>query len=343
MKNSILFTAFCLFQVILIQAQHKGNFNHLESGTISRQNIATSGNATIYNPTERQHYQKTLTPSSTLTIDVKALQNVTAASYTAVFNLSQIGSTADSTNLLMDNRINSVKNILKLKGVLEKDISIDVISFVPKFELEVVKKIFSKTYNEVPIGFELQKNLLIKFQDTKTFETILKACASNEIYNLVKVDYFIEDVNYVYKNLQKKLLILINEKKAYYEALGFNIENYTPTVADDSYCYFPKNFYRSYQAFNSISFEAIKKRNGINKVAKQTSYYYQPLTYETFDIVINPSILEPVVQVGMNIKLQLTLKPIEKKATPKIKTETKYKYYLVSPDGNVNYKELPTQ
>jgi len=340
MKNS-LFIGFLLLTIIL-KAQHKGNFNHLESGSISRQNISTSGNAQIYNPIERQHYQKSLSPSAILTIDVKALQNVTAASYTAVFNLSQIGSTADSTNLLMDNRINAVKEILLLKGILEDDIAVDVISFVPKFEVEVIKKIFSKTYNEVPMGFELQKNLHIRFKDTKTFETILKACASNEIYNLVKVDYFIEDVNKTYTNLQAKLLVLINEKKAYYKALGFDMESYTPTVADDSYCYFPKDFYRSYQAFNSVSFEAIKKSKGINKVEKQTSYYYQPLTYETFDIVINPTILEPVVQIGMNIKLQLTPKPKEQKLKPIIKTETKYKYYLVSPDGNVNYKELPT-
>ena len=32
-----------------------------------------------------------------------------------------------------------------------------------------------------------------------------------------------------------------------------------------------------------------------------------------YDVVINPSILEPVVQIGMNIKLQFTPKPKEKK------------------------------
>ena len=341
MKNNLILLVLILTNITLY-AQHKGNFNHLESGTISRQNISHTGNAPIYNPIKRQNYFGQLNPSNILTIDVKALQNVTAANYTAVFNLSQIGPTADSTNLLMDKRIKAVKAELTKLGIKPNQFAVDVISFVPKFELEVVKKLFSKTYNEVPIGFELQKNVMITFTKTQDFESILKICASHEIYNLEKGDYFIADVNSVYKNLQAKLVALINERKTYYEALGFNISTYTPSVADESFCYFPKDFYRSYQAFNSVSYEAISKRKGVTTAEKQTSYYYQAITYEDFDIVVNPSILEPVVQVGMNIKLQLTPKPIEQKQEPITKIETKYKYYLVSPNGNVSYKELPS-
>ena len=71
------------------------------------------------------------------------------------------------------------------------------------------------------------------------------------------------------------------------------------------------------------------------------SYYYQPLTYENYDIVINPSILEPVTQIGMNIKIQLTPKPKEEVKTV-TKTETTHKYYVVSPNGTIDVKELKT-
>ena len=40
-------------------------------------------------------------------------------------------------------------------------------------------------------------------------------------------------------------------------------------MADQKYCYFPKDFYQSYQAFNSISFEAINQSKGITSVKKQ--------------------------------------------------------------------------
>ncbi|WP_299366824.1 SIMPL domain-containing protein [Winogradskyella sp.] len=326
----------------LITAQHKGNYNQI-TREISRQNILSSGNATIYNPAVQQHINKVLQPSNVLTIDVKALQNVSASTYTAMFNLSQIGPTAEATNTLMKERIDNIKKRLVLLGITEKDIAIDVISFIPVYEVEVTKKLFSKTYTEVPKGFELQQNIHIQFTKTNQFESILEACAKSEVYNLVKVDYYIENIQEVYKNLQDELLKLIEDKKAYYSVLGFDLSEYDVKIADDKYCYFPKDFYQSYQAYNSVSFEALKKDKGVTSAKKQTSYYYQPLTYERYDIVIDPSILEPVVQIGMNIKLVFTPKPKEQKPQPITKTEVDHKYYVISPNGTIDVKELNTK
>lgn len=339
-KQIFLVTVFQLF-ILTSFSQHLGNFNN-EDYKLSRQNIAMSGNANIYNPTVQQQINKILNPSSVLTIDVKALQNVKAVTYTAVFNLSQIGTTAEETNMLINNRIEGVRQKLKTQGILDKDIIIDVISFVPNYEIEVQKKMFSKTYTEVPSGFELQQNIHIQFKNTNQFEGILTACAENEIYNLVKVDYYIENIAQVYKNLQAELLKLIDEKKAYYKLLGFNLEDYDVYVADDKYCYFPKDFYRSYQAFNSVSFEAIKTNKGVTTAKKQTSYYYEPLSYQNYDLVINPAILEPVIQIGMNIKLQYNPKPKEDVTKPVVKNEVVHKYYVVSPNGTIDVKELNT-
>ena len=325
-----------LLTAIIANAQHKGNYD----SEISRQNIST-GNAIVYGQSPR-YVTQNLNPSSTIVIDVRALQNVKASSYTAVFNVSQIGETAQTTKDLLQQKISNIKKELATIGITEKDIAIDVISFVPVYEVEVTKKLFSKTYTEVPKGFELQENIHIQFTKTSQFEGILSACANNEIYNLVKVDYFIENIAEVYKNLQTKLLQLVKDKKEYYGVLGFDLNEYNAMMADQKYCYFPKDFYKNYQAFNSISFEAIKQNKGVTTAKKQTSYYYQPLSYENYDVVVNPSILEPVVQVGMEIKLHFTPKPKETKvADPIVKTEIERKYYVISPNGDINVKELP--
>jgi len=337
---------FTLLLVILscaiTTAQHRGNYNEITQD-ISRQNILTTGNAQIYNPAVQQKIHQTLLPSNILTIDVKALQNVSATTYTAIFNVSQIGSTAETTNQLMKARIDQIKDQLNLNGISQNDIAIDVISFIPIYEVEVTKKLFSKTYTEVPKGFELQQNIHIQFTKTNQFEAILEACAQSEVYNLVKVDYYIDNIQEVYKNLQDQLLKLIEDKKAYYKALGFNMSTYNLAIADDKYCYFPKDFYQSYQAYNSTSVDALDKNKAITTVKKQTSYYYQPLTYEHFDVVINPYILEPVVQIGMNIKLVFTPKPKEQKPTPIIETKVDHKYYVISPNGTIDVKELNTK
>lgn len=340
-KRNYLLLLLLMCNTILL-AQHKGNYNQI-TADISRQNILTAGNATIYNPVVQQQINKVLHASNVLSIDVKALQNVSATTYTAIFNISQIGSTAEKTNALMKQRIDSIKMRLNANGISQKNFAIDVISFVPIYEIEVTKKLFSKTYTEVPKGFELQQNIHIQFTKTNQFEIILEACAKSEVYNLVKVDYFIENIQEVYKNLQDELLKLIEDKKAFYSTLGFDMSQYNIAIADDKYCYFPKDFYQSYQAYNSVSFDALKKGKAITTVKKQTSYYYQPLTYENYDVVINPSILEPVVQIGMHIKLVYTPKPIEKKEEPITKTEIEHKYYVISPNGTIDVKELKTK
>ena len=342
MKKRNLAIVILLCSTYILAAQHKGNYNQITQD-ISRQNILTSGNANIYNPVIQQQIHKVLNPSNVLTIDVKALQNVSATTYTAIFNVSQIGPTAEKTNQLMKQRLDSIKYRLNNKGITQKDIAIDVISFVPNYEVEVTKKLFSKTYTEVPNGFELQQHIHIQFTKTNQFEAILEACAQSEVYNLVKVDYFIENIQTVYKNLQDQLLKLIEEKKGYYNTLGFDMSQYNVAIADDKYCYFPKDFYQSYQAFNSVSFDALDKKKPITSVKKQTSYYYQPLTYESYDVVINPSILEPVVQIGMHIKLLFTPKPKEKKEVPITETKIDHKYYVISPNGTIDVKELNTK
>ncbi|WP_179339827.1 SIMPL domain-containing protein [Winogradskyella ludwigii] len=342
MKTIYLTLGLLLLFNIDISAQHRGNYNEITQD-ISRQNILSSGNAKIYNPTVQQQVTKILYPSNVLTVDVKALQNAGATTYTAIFNVSQMGPSAEITNQLMKERIDSIKYRLNAKGITQKNIAIDVISFIPIYEVEVTKKLFSKTYTEVPKGFELQQNVHIQFTKTNQFESILEACAQSEVYNLVKVDYYIENIQDVYKNLQDELLKLIEEKKAYYKVLGFNMSDYNVAIADDKYCYFPKDFYQSYQAYNSTSVEALEKKKGVTTVKKQTSYYYQPLTYENYDVVINPSILEPVVQIGINIKLVFTPKPKEQKPTPIVETKIDHKYYVISPNGTIDVKELNTK
>lgn len=339
MKKTLLLLCLCLAQFVF--AQHKGNMNV----QISRQNIVTSvqsGNAQQYG-TPNTNPTRNVNPNTNIILDVQALYNAKATSYTAIFNISQIGETADDANTLVKERIDNVRKELISAGITKEDIAIDVISFVPVYEIEVQKKLFSTKYNEVPKGFELQQNIHIQFKKTQQFEKILAACASNEIYNLVKVDYFIENIREVYKKLQNSLLDLIKEKKEYYKLLGFDLSQYNVVMGDDKYCYFPKDFYKNYQAFNSVSFEALKKKKGVTKAKKQTSYYYQPISYENYDIVLNAAILEPVIQVGMHIKLVYSPKPKEQKPVPQKEIVTEHKYYVISPDGKIDVKELNTK
>jgi hypothetical protein len=239
----------------------------------------------------------------------------------------------------MNDKINAVKAVLKAQGFQGK-FATDMISFVPQYEIEVTKKLFSKTYTEVPVGFELQQNLLISYKNDADFEKILTACASNEIFNLVKVDYYVENLQAKYDELQKKILEEVTKKKELYKALGFDMTTYDVRMADHKYYHMPKDFYKSYQASENISAQALKQKKGITEVRKPQSYYYDAISYDGYDIVINPAITKPVIQLGMDLSLMYVPKP-EKPATPVTAETPKPKVYVISPQGPVDIKQLP--
>jgi len=85
---------------------------------ISRANIATAdmGNAGYINPHNKAVFRPSLQPSNILNLNLRSLYNIEATDYTAVFNINQLGETAEETQQLMKDRINAVKTNLKAQG-----------------------------------------------------------------------------------------------------------------------------------------------------------------------------------------------------------------------------------
>jgi uncharacterized protein YggE len=81
-------------------------------------------------------------PSDLMVVDVKGLANVKADTYVAIFSVTQAGKTAEEVNELIDKRISACLTEIKTKTGTE--IYVDMISFVPVYEFEVEKKVFSK-------------------------------------------------------------------------------------------------------------------------------------------------------------------------------------------------------
>lgn len=334
-----LFNTIALAACTLVTAQHLGNFNNQAAEmSISRANIATADSGYLSNA-KRKAISQSLQPSNVLTLNLRSLYNIEATDYTAVFNINQVGATADETTQLMNDKIDAVKAALKAGG-FQGQFAVDMISFVPQYEIEVTKKLFSKTYTEVPVGFELQQNLLISYKNDADFQKILTACATNEIYNLVKVDYYVADLQAKYDDLQKKLLAEVVKKKEFYKALGYDMTTYDVRMANHKYYHMPKDFYKSYQASENISAQALKQKKGVTEVRKPQSYYYDAISYDGYDVVVNAVITKPVIQLGMDLSLMYVPKPEKPVPTAPIETP-KPKVYVISPQGPVDIKQLP--
>ncbi len=267
-------------------------------------------------------------------VSVKGLANVKSYSHVSIFSVSQTGKTADEVNTLLDTRINQAVSEIKLKN---KDVEtyIDMISFVPVYEFEVEKKVFSKkNYNEIPAGFELKNNIHIKYSDPNQLNNIISILSVNYIYDLIRVDYFSDNLENIKKDLMNKAKLILQDKIKNYEAiLGISLLSVEKSLSDGYRVVLPVEMYQSYQAYNSSSLNAGK--SNVNYAEKSTTLYYQPIIDKEFDFVINPTVFEPVIKVMYEIKVVLNR---EGKQSPKSGPE----YLLVTPNGeikNLNLKQ----
>lgn len=314
MKNILFLTSAFFFQFTF--AQFSGNINYQNQVRYPENNIS------INVPVDNH-----------IVISIKGMANVKADKYVAIFSLTQVAETADEVNSLMDKRLNTALNQIKINKGIET--YVDMVSFVPVYQYAVEKKIFSrKTYNEVPTGFELKKNLHIQFSDPSQLNEFISVLSKNEIYDLVRVDYFANSLETIKKDLMNKAKIALQEKVKNYETLlGESFVNSDKSINDGFQTKLPTEMYKSYEAYNSSSL-ALTKLANVNQANKSTTLYYQPVFDKEFDFVINPTILEPVIQVMYEVKLVINK---EKKDVNK---ESK-SYILITPNGEMRDLNIP--
>ncbi|MEO6757880.1 MAG: SIMPL domain-containing protein [Saprospiraceae bacterium] len=268
-----------------------------------------------------------------LEISINALSNQKASSYTAIFSLLQLGKTADETNTLLNSRLNAFLSELKTLGIPAEDIYVDMVNFLPKYEYDVTKKLFSKkTYTEIPKGFELQKTVHIRYTVPGLLDQVVTAAARQEIYDIVKVDYFVKDPELVYSQLRDAAFKYLNQIKTQYRSIGIRLDSAYLVTAENAWVAYPINRYETYRAFTGQRLETDDKGNSVvNPAEKPISRFYNAVPANDYDIVINPEILEPAVQFSYNLILRFTL-PDRK---PIVKTEVKKEFVLVTPTGEV--------
>lgn len=260
-------------------------------------------------------------------LKVSVLMNVIPDSHVAIFNVSQIGETVIEADELLQSRIDGFTKGLESLGIKKEDIYVDMLSFLPIFETVVEKKLFSKTYNEVPKGFELQKNIHVKYTNSNDISGILSVGAKHEIYDLSVVNSYVNNEEALYDTMRRKAITIMNTKVQQFTSLGITLKDEYIVMAEDSKVHFPSNQYQNYQSYISNSLEAKRKKTGVTKANKPQSLYYFPINSSNFDAVINAEILEPVVQYTYHLKVNYI-------SDDEPKNNTK-QYFIITEDGRI--------
>lgn len=322
MYKKIYLTLICILFIHQLFGQVSGNILYNEESRWKFQNEVLQNKPRIQNMNE-------------LTLEVSALHNATAVSYLAIFHITQTASSARECDSLMNRRVFALRDALIDLGVPKEDFMTDMLSMVPLYEVEVTKKLFSKTYNEVPAGFEIQKNIHIAYKDPQLLDYIITEAAFQEIYDLVKVEYFIENEEAIYQQLREKSTELIKERVKQYEELGIKLEGQWRMAMDNQSVYYPIERYTTYQAKSKPSLAGIKKGATVNQSPVIQTIFYNKVPYKGYDIVVNPEFKEPQVQFTYNLTVKFIVQPKKEEKAPEPKTEIVKEYHLVSPDGKV--------
>lgn len=327
MKNIALILAVILLPSTLL-AQVSGNSFY---GSDNRYNFRNDAGNAIQS--SMQWDNSHISDPNTVVFNLRGLANVKADAYMAIFNITQVGETASKANEIVNQRYQAF--IAEIASFVKADdVYLDMVSQVPIYEVEVTQKLFSKTYNEVPKGFELQKNIHVLYHKGADLDKILEAAAKHEIYDLIKVDYFIEDGDKVFSKLRDSLLLLVDQQvKSYNKLLGEKLDTVYKSVQENKAMTFPVDRYSKYTAASSSSVDALNKKSGVTAVRKPTIMFYDKLSYHNFDIIMNPIVLEPVVQYTYQIKVQY-----HRKRPTEVKIQNHYK--IINSNGDIKPLEV---
>ena len=132
------------------------------------------------------------------------------------------------------------------------------------------------------------------------------AASQAQVFDLIKVDYVVTDPTPIQERLAEAAAATIKAKTTRYERLlGIKLRAVPQIYAERSSTYFPTEMYDSYNPAESDSIEPnYRATTTVQNVRRSRTFYFNPLDANGFDRVIEPVILEPVVQFTYYLKLK---------------------------------------
>jgi uncharacterized protein YggE len=254
-----------------------------------------------------------LTPAApSVSIEASMLMNLKADEYVAVFGVSQECAAVPECNQKMDATTNRFAEELKLLGIGSEDIHVD---FTTQNKIYGYR-VSGNVAREKLVGFELKKNIYVHYKDKLLLDKLIIAASKINIFDLIKVDYIVTDTAGVQARLLEEATKIIRQKAAAYEKLiGGKLLSPAQVLASKPSIYFPTEMYDTYTAYESeeISDNSDNQKYAIQNARKSKTFYFNALDADGFDQVINPVVIEPMVQFTLYLKVRYEIEQAKNK------------------------------
>lgn len=236
-------------------------------------------------------------------IEANVLMNVRADEYIAVFGASQEGATVLDGNQKLDARLKQFLAALDSLGIRRTDVFVDFITQNRVYDYAVA----GNTASEKLSGFEVKKNVAVRYKDATLLDKMLAEAAKVNIFDLVKVDYVVSDMSRVRAALMEEAAKVIKKKEESYARL-LNIKMHPVAVFQEKHnAFFPSEMYSAYTAYESGRVTDYRANVNVLQQRKSSTFYFSPLNVSEFDSVTNAIGVEPVVQCTLYLKVKYTL------------------------------------
>jgi uncharacterized protein YggE len=252
-------------------------------------------------------------PSATsMFVEANVLMNVKADEYVAVFGISEEGESVADCGRKVAATVKGFSDDLKDLGLGGDRVFVDFVAQNKIYGFEIAGDLA----REKLVGFELKKNVSIHYRDRDLLDKIVVAAARSRIFDLIKVDYVVQDINAVHDKLMDEAARIIKQKSARYDRLlGIKLQPPAQVYAERSAIHYPTQMYDSYTAQESEQVNAgFDRQKTLTQTARKgRTFYFNALDGDGFDIVINPVVLEPVVQFTLYLKVKYEVEPVKAK------------------------------
>ena len=249
--------------------------------------------------------------ATTMFVEASVLMNVLADEHVAVFAVQHECSTVPECNQKMDATTGQFVAELRQLGVRPEEVFVD---------FAAQNKIYGFTVEgnvarERLAGFELKKNVSVRYRDKALLDQLVLAAARAKIFDLVKVDYVVRDSAAVQGKLVEEAARVVREKAARYERLfGIRLAQPPQIYAERASTYFPTEMYDSYVAHESEAVDAddYRRKYTVHNARKGRTFFFNALNADGFDAVVNPVVIEPVVQFTLYLRVKYEIEQPKK-------------------------------
>lgn len=240
-------------------------------------------------------------------VEAYVLLNAAPDEFIAVFGVAQEAPTAAESNQKVNARIEQLLNAAEKLGVNRASTFVDFITqnriydFVPST---------NNTIRETVSGFQTKKTVAIRYKERPMLEKLLAAATQASIFDLIKVDYAINDMGKIRSRMFEEAVRIIKQKEeSYVRSLGLAMRRHS--ILQETYnTHYPAELYQTYTAYESGAVDTnYESTTRVVRERKSSTSFLEPLDRSAFDAVINSIDIEPMVQCTLYMKVKYTVAP----------------------------------